>query len=133
MKFEKHLERLKESLEVIDESIEKGVVSRQRNIGFNVSAAAVDMIEMLFHKNELIDSGYIVKHEWFKSKNKIKEKLDFDFSKKKEILELMFSIEEKRNLLCYGSPQPEEETKAIIKKFNQLKELFIEAGLNEIR
>lgn len=45
MNIETHLRNLKESLEVIRESIEKGLVERQRTLGFNTSAAAADMIE----------------------------------------------------------------------------------------
>ena len=37
MKVEDHLRNFRESLEVIKESVEKGVQERQRNIGFNVS------------------------------------------------------------------------------------------------
>ena len=49
MKIEYHKDRLKESLKVIGESIEKGLLERQRNIGFNTSAASADMLEIFFH------------------------------------------------------------------------------------
>ena len=42
MNTETHLRNLRESLEVIRESIEKGLVERQRTLGFNTSAAAAD-------------------------------------------------------------------------------------------
>jgi len=122
---------LKESLEVINESIEKGLAKRQRNIGFNTSAACADLLEILLHKNNLIDPGCMVKHEWLKSKNKIKEKFSFDFPKKEEILDLIFKIEEKRNILCYGKPQELESIQEIINTFNKLKKKFKEAGLDE--
>ena len=80
MNIEKHLERLKESLEVIEEAIAKDIVKRQRNIGFNTSAAAVDMLEIFLHQKKLIESGFLLKHEWFKAKNKLQEKLPFDFN-----------------------------------------------------
>jgi len=60
MREDKHYERLKESLEVLDESITKGIMSRQRTIGFNCSAAAVDMLEIYLHKvirNRFSDSA----------------------------------------------------------------------------
>jgi|SRR3989338_46946 len=83
-------------------------------------------------KIALLDHGFVIKHEWLKSTNKIKEKLPFDFPKKKEILDLIFKIEEKRDILCYGKPQKMEVLQDIISNFNELKEKFREAGLNEI-
>jgi len=131
MKIESHLQNLKESLEIIGECINKGLLERQRTIGFHTSAAAVDLLEMLLHKTNLIDPGFVVKHEWFKSKNKIEEKFPFDFSNKKEIISLMFKIEEKRNTLCYGKPQKIELLQDVINNFNKLKKKFHEVGLNE--
>ncbi len=132
MKIESHLENLKESLTVIEESIIKGLLERQRTIGFHTSAASIDLLEILMHKNSLIDPGFIIKHEWLKSKNTIKDKFPFDFSKKQEILDLIYKIEEKRNTLCYGKPQKIEIIQEVLDNFNQLKKLFKEAGINEI-
>ena len=129
MNIDKHYERLMESLEVLDESISKGIAKRQRTIGFNCSAAAADMLEIFLHKNDLIDPGFVVKHDWFKSKNKIKEKFPFDFKNKNEILKIMEEVEEKRNDLCYGSPKEEKVIEEIILKFNKLKKLFMEMGV----
>ena len=132
MKPETHLKNLKESIEVIEESIGKGLLERQRNIGFNTSAASADMLEILLHKKSLIDPGSTIKHEWLKSKNKIQDKLPFDFPNKKEILELVFKIEEKRDTLCYGKPQKTEIIQEVINNFNKLRKLFKEGGLDEI-
>jgi len=132
MKKENHLRNLKESLKLIEESIEKGLLERQRTIGFNTSVACADMLEIFLHENSLIDDGFIVKHDWLKSKNKRKEKFPFDFPKKKEIMDLILEIEEKRNLLCYGKPQKIEIIQDILNKFNKLKKIFKGVGLNEI-
>ncbi len=132
MKIEMHLESLKELTDEINETIEKGIDKRQKIIGFCASSACVDLLEMLLHKNSLIDPGFIVKHQWLKSKNKLKEKMPFDFPKKKEILDLIFKIEDKRDLLCYGKPQSKETIQEAINNLNELKEKFREAGLNEI-
>ena len=129
MNLEKHKQRLKESLEVIDESITKGIMERQRTLGFSVSAACADMFEMLLHKNKLIDPGFIVKHEWFKSKNKIKDKFPFEFTNKTKIIGLIKFIETRIDPLCYGTPKPESYIKEVIIKFNELKSLFIEQGV----
>ena len=129
MNIAKHDQRLKESLEVIDESITKGLTKRQRTIGFNCSAAACDLLEIFFHMNNLIDPGFVIKHEWFKSKNRIKEKFPFQFLKKEEILTLMKEIEDKRNELCYGIPKEEKIIKEVLIKFNELKQLFKDVGV----
>ena len=126
MKIESHLKNLIESNEVVKESIEKGLVVRQRNIGFNTSAACADMLEILLHKLDLIDPGFLVKHEWLKSKNKIIEKFPFYFPKKKEILSLIYKIEEKRDVLCYGKPQKIEIIHEVINNFNKVKKIFRE-------
>ncbi len=131
MKIPDHKERLKESLILIEESIEKGLVERQRTIGFNASAAIADMLEMFLHKNSLIDPGFIIKHEWLKSKKLIENKFPFDFPRKEEIFALILKIEEKRNVLCYGKPQKEEIIREVINNFNKIKEIFREEGLDE--
>ena len=126
MKIESHLENLKESINEIEESISKGLISKQRTLGFHASAGAADIIEILLHKNNLIDSGFMVKHEWFNSKRKIEEKLNFEFPKKKEILDLTVKIESVRNSLCYGKRQEEEKLEELVSNFNKLKEIFLE-------
>ncbi len=45
MLIESHLRNLKESLEVIEECIERGVQDRQRTLEFNTSSASIDMLE----------------------------------------------------------------------------------------
>ena len=194
MKIEDHLRNIRESLEVmensvdsvtvhsnspdrefgtkgnsiiqilcINESIQKIVQERQRNIGFNISVAATEMLEVFLHKNNLINFGTILKHDWFTSPRKAEEKLGFDslqlgliprgsasvvvsswrikdtptlwadwdfyFSNKKEILFMLNEIESKRNILCYGKPQPKETIESLIKTFNNLKDLFDKEGL----
>ncbi len=130
MKVEKHYERLNESLEVIDDCITKGVLKRQRTLGFSCSAAASDMVEIFLHNQNLIDPGFVIKHEWFASKNKINEKLGFEFEEKSEILKIMHEIESKRNDLCYGSPKEEKDIKEMLSKFNELKNIFKKLGVD---
>ncbi len=132
MNIESHLKNLKESIEVINESIQKGILERKRNIGFNASAGAIDMLETFLHKKSLIDPGFIVKHEWFNSDRMIKEKFSFDFPEKEEVIKLISDIEKKRNLLCYGKPQKEETVREVIDNFNRLKDKFKRMGLNEL-
>lgn len=131
MKIENHLEKLKESLKVIEESIEKGLIERQQTIGFHTSVANANMLEIYLHKLNLIDTGFMTKHEWFNSKNLLKDKFPFDFPRKEEILEFAMKIEEKRNVLCYGKPQKIEIIQEVLSNFNKLKKIFKEMGVYE--
>ena len=126
MKIESHLENLKESISEIDESIVRGLVSKQRTLGFHTSAGAVDILEIILHKNRLIDPGFIIKHEWFNSKRRIDEIFNFEFLKKEEILDLIIKIESVRNSFCYGKRQEEKNLEELVSNFNKLKEIFIE-------
>ncbi|MBU0906836.1 MAG: hypothetical protein KKD18_01270 [Nanoarchaeota archaeon] len=88
------------------------------------------MLEVFLHKLNLLDPGAIIKHEWFSSSRKANEKISFDFLGKQEIFNLLVEIESRRNLLCYGRPQPIETIKETLKSFNKLKLLFEEEGLS---
>lgn len=128
MNTENHFVSLRESIRDIEDAIKKGIVRKQRTIGFHTSAAAADIYEIILHKNNLISSGFIVKHEWFASKNKMRDKLPFDFSGREEIIRLVSIIEMERNKFCYGKPREEREIQEVLKAFNQLRKKFIEGG-----
>ena len=100
MKIDSHLENLKESIREVEEAVTKGLSTKQRTLGFHTSAAAIDILEIILHKNNLIDPGFVIKHEWFNSERKIEEKFPFDFQYKKEIMNLIKNIENIRNNLC---------------------------------
>ncbi len=130
MKVEKHLVNIKESLDILKECIQKGLyVERQRTIGFHCSVAAVDMVEVYLHKNNLIEPGRQLKHDWFTSNRRAQQRLDFDFPDKEKIIRLMTSIEAKRDLLCYGAPQEKEIVKDVISSFNELRNLLEKMGM----
>lgn len=126
MKIESHIENLKESVLEIENAVKEGLEKKQRSIGFHTSAAAIDMLEIILHKQKLIDPGFVIKHEWLNSKKKTEEKLSFDFPKKKEILSYITKIELERNKLCYGKRQDEKSLEKLILEFNKLKKLFEE-------
>jgi len=90
------------------------------------------MLEIILHKNKLIDPGFVIKHEWLNSKRKIQEKFTFEFSKKEEIFKHITKIESVRNKLCYGKRQKEENLEEVIREFNKLKELFMEVSGYEL-
>lgn len=132
MNVQSHLENLKESLAEIEESIQKGLTVKQRSLGFHASAAATDMLEIVLHEHNLIDPGFVAKHEWLNSPKKIKEKFPFDFPHKSEILSLSAKIEAQRNKLCYGKRQGEEVLAGLIADFNSLKEIFVKVTGHEL-
>lgn len=129
MKIEDHLRNIRESLDVIKESIEKGIQERQRNIGFNVSVAAVEMLEVFLHNEGLLNPSLLLKHDWFSSVRKANEKLSFDFPEKEKIISLLNEIEAKRNLLCYGKPQETKTIESVLNSFNKIKSIFEARGL----
>lgn len=131
MNTESHKKSLRESIDVIEESIRKGVSERQKTVGFHCSSGAIDMLEMLLHKENLVSPGFILKHDWLASERKIKEKLPFDFRNKRKIMNCMMFIEEKRNLLCYEKPQKEQAIRDVIEKFNDLRNIFREIDIDE--
>lgn len=133
MKIESHLANLEESLSEIDRAIQEGIAKKQRTLGFHISAASVDMLEILLHRLNLLTFDQMVKHDWLASLHKTGEKLYFDFPEKARILGLMRKIEEKRNILCYGKRQDESTIEELISTFNELRAIFISLGLKEIR
>ena len=129
MKIEDHIRNINESLEVIKESIQKNIQERQRNIGFNTSVAASEMLEVYLHKENLINPGSTIKHDLFNSIKKAEERLNFNFPNKTKIISLLNKIESKRNLLCYGKPQSIELVKEVIESFNEIKCVFEQMGV----
>ena len=123
------MRNIRESLEVIKESIQKDIQERQRNIGFNTSVVAAEMLEVYLYKENLIHPGSTIKHDLFNSLKKVEESLNFDFPNKHKIINLIHDIEVKRNVLCYGKPQTIDTIKEVIEKFNELKFLFEKMGL----
>ena len=84
------------------------------------------MLEIFLHKNNLINPGAIIKHDWFSSSRKANEKLSFDFKNKEKIINLLVDIEAKRNILCYGKPQPVETISSVIESYNKIKSILRE-------
>ena len=129
MASESHKRAIRESLETISESIIKGVVERQRNIGFHCSVAAVDILEVFLHSQNLINPGVVLKHNDFSSVRRVKEKLDFDFKNKDEVISLICELERVRNLLCYGKARERAFVEGYVLIFNKLLKIFDEMGV----
>ena len=127
-----HLNKIKEHMQALKESIVAGIENRPASIGFHTSACAIDILELYLHKIGKIQIGAQIKHEWFKrpkAGQKVmplaERKLRVDFQNKKEILEFMYTFEENRNKLIYGN-STKSEIKLMIDTFDKYKQLMAE-------
>ncbi|MBI2669483.1 hypothetical protein HYX14_06600 [Candidatus Woesearchaeota archaeon] len=126
-----HRAKITEHLQEIKDAIAMGLESRPATIGFHTSACAVDLLELYLHKTGKIPVGMQIKHEWFKRPKpgqKIlplaERHLQVAFPRKGEIFELMYTLEEKRNILIYGhSTLP--EIKQSFLAFEKLKHISL--------
>ena len=133
MKEEKHQEIIKEVLEEIESSItdKRGLVSHQRRLAFIISLGVANILELYFHKNNVIKEGSIVNHLWFKrKKEKIIDQLQNQLTSPinslneiNKILEIIIKIEEKRDDLAYGAPASERILQEKINLFFELRKL----------
>src|SRR3989344_987473 len=124
MKGEEHYKAIKESLEVIKESVQIGLEQRQRTIGFHCSAAAVDMLELFLHKQNSINPGKIVKHDFFSSEKKAHRMLPEQFTDKEMIISILVRLEAKRNQLCYGKIKLMAEIEDYLAIFHKVRSFF---------
>ncbi len=128
MNIESHRRALKESMEEIRNAVLFGLQKRQRTIGFHCSAAALDMLEIFLHENNLINPGTTMKHDIFASTRKAKEKLP-DFQNNDKLIGLIGKLENQRNLLVYGKSQEKRKIEEYLETFNKIKEIFFEMGV----
>lgn len=129
MKSAFHLARYRESLEAIEFAIDRGLATHQRNIGFNSSSAAVDLLSLYLFQEKLLSPGTQVQHTWFRSAKRAHEKLAFPFPNKDRVLELMIAMEAQRDNFCYGVDQPVDEIRAVLASFHELRDLFRAMGV----
>ena len=133
MKEDKHKEILKEVLDEIDSALndKRGLLSHQRRLAFSLSLGAVNLIELHFHKLNVIKEGTQIDHTWFKrNETRILEKLQNQITGQigsidniKEIINLTKQIEEKRDDLAYGAPANDKILQENINLFFKLKKV----------
>lgn len=133
MKKEKHEEILKEVLDEIDAAIKdkRGLVAHQRRLAFSLSLGAANLLELFFHKIDVIKEGSKINHMWFKkNKENVLERLQKQITSPANslenmdnIIEIMIKIEEKRDDLAYGAPATEEILQEKINLFFKLREV----------
>jgi|SRR3989344_3246122 len=128
--IEEHKRKIKEHLDGIEDAIEEGIEKKPVTIGFHCSACSIQFLELYLHVSGKISIGKIIKHDWFKRPKAeqkkeplVERKIGVDFPKKEEIYNIIYDVEEERNILMYGKPI-NEQIKRIIELFNKLKEIF---------
>ena len=134
MKEEKHKEVLKEVLDEIESALndKRGLLSHQRRLAFSLSLGAVNLIELYFHKLNIIKEGTQIDHTWFKrNEDKILEKLQNQITspidsveKIKDIVDITKQIEERRDDLAYGAPASDKILQEKINLFFKLKKVI---------
>ncbi len=133
MKQEKTEEGLREVLEEIETALRdpRGLIAHQRRLAFSVSLGASLLVELYFHKKEVLKPGGKINHLWFRKQEKtILETLQHQITSPIKslpqidiIIELAKKIEEKRDDLAYGTPAEEKVLQEKIKLFLRLKEV----------
>lgn len=133
MKKERHEETLKEVEEEIEAALkdERGIISHQRRLAFSISLGMANIIELYFHKMDIMKPGSKINHLWFKrKKEKIKERIDKQITLPidsaqhiNEILDIAIKIEDKRDDLAYGAQAKEEILQEKINLFLELRRI----------
>ena len=134
MKLEKHEETLKEVSDEIETALKdkRGLLAHQRRLAFSLSLGAANIIELYFHKINIIKEGAQINHLWFKRKkektleqlqNQIVAPID-SIANLNKAVEIVIKIEEKRDDLAYGAPATEEILQTKINLFFELRRLL---------
>jgi len=133
MRIEKHIETLNEVLDEIETASKdkRGLLAHQRRLAFSLSMGAANLLELYFHKLNIIKEGSKINHQWFKrKKERIFEQLQNQLTTPiisvpniGRIIEIIAKIEEKRDDLAYGAPSTEKILQEKINLFFELKGL----------
>jgi len=135
--IEEHKNKIREHLDQINDAIEEGIEKKPVTIGFNCSACSIQYLELYLHLTNKISIGKIIKHDWFKRPQQdqkveplIERKIQINFPEKKNIYDLIYNIEDERNILMYGKPI-KEQIKRVLDNFNKLRKIFENLFENE--
>ena len=133
MRAEKHMEVLREVEDEISSSLDDkgGLIRHQRRLALMISLGVAELVELYFHRLNIIKEGSRIKHEWFKRKS-IKDMLSNQIVKPAgsvknmdKILAASKGIEDRRNDLAYSSPVEEEGIlREIINQYFEIKKII---------
>jgi len=133
MRLEKHLKSLEEVIDEIQTSLEdpRGLIAHQRRLATMLSLGVCELIEIYFHKLNIMKGGGRIKHNMFRGKNiehTLSNQIITSLNSIKNIDKIIYlakSIESKRDDMAYGSPQPHEQLLKIkIEDFLELKRII---------
>ncbi len=135
MQNEKHEDALKEVENTIEEALKENILEHQRRIASMTSLGIQHIIELYFHKLNVMKPGASLKHEWFKLSEKnirlrlsavVTKKLD-EIPRVLEILSIAREIEKDRNDLVYGAPLKDDKIlRDKIDDFLEIKKIIAE-------
>lgn len=131
-------DKIRIALQEVDEEIisalkdPRGLIPHQRRLAFCLSFGATALLELHFHKLNVIKPGSKINHLLFRKQEKaISEILERQITSPlpsianmSEIIGLMINIEEKRDDLAYGAPVPEQALQDKINLFFKLREVL---------
>ena len=138
MNVEKHREALEEVYETINDALNdpNGLLKHQRRVASMTSLGMQHLVEIHFHKLNIMKPGAHVKHEWFRMGEKnLRAKLSSilteslgSVKKIAEIIPMAYQIESDRNEIMYGAPlKNDSKLREKIDTFLEIKNL-IEKG-----
>jgi len=88
--IEEHKKIVNECIDDINEKIKAGLlVDRQKIVGFAASEAASNLFAIFLHHKSLVEPGFNVNHRYFSSEKIAKNKFNFEFPEKEEIISLL--------------------------------------------
>ncbi len=128
---EEHIKNARELLKDIDEKIRSDLIAeRQKIIGFAASEISCDLLAILLHKKNLITPGFNVNHRFFASEKSARERFEYNFPGKSELIPLLVSQENYRALLCYGKSKEKKKAEEAIQNMQKIKSI-IESEIGE--
>lgn len=114
MRIDKHREALREVSDTIKDALDDpaGLMGHQRRLVAMLSLGMAHLVEIYFHKADVLKPGTQIKHEWFKMGEKnalmrLSAILTTDPGKIPKINEIMAyarNLEKDRDDIMYGSP-----------------------------
>ncbi|MAF35674.1 hypothetical protein CL622_00975 [archaeon] len=134
MLVEKHEQIIQEVLDEIDSALKdsKGLVAHQRRLAFTLSLGAENLLELYFHKQNIMKGGAKLDHRWFKRKkesifNQLSNQITTPITSVKDLdkfVLLICKIEDNRDELAYGSPTTDIILQKKINLFFELKKVL---------
>lgn len=119
---EEHIRNIKQLLNDVEEKIRSDLIlERQKLVGFATSEITCELLALLLHKKNLISPGFNVNHRFLASEKSARERFNFSFPKKEELIPLLVSQENYRTLLCYGKSKERKVIEDAIRNMQKIK------------